>query len=144
MVGSAGPCLHVLVDFLIYSCREKYSRDRSLHHQAPGCSYHCGQCQSHRRAHHHCGGPLQGGWVYLSQEDFTIDYQSRNLLTRACLCPGGLGEAVLSAVGKEPGIVVTRLAVNGVPRSGKPQELLDIFGISAKHIADAVRQTFAN
>lgn len=57
---------------------------------------------------------------------------------------GGLGEAVLSAVGQEPGIVVTRLAVSGVPRSGKPQELLDIFGISAKHIAKAVRQTFAN
>uniref|UniRef100_A0A673ARN4 Transketolase n=1 Tax=Sphaeramia orbicularis TaxID=375764 RepID=A0A673ARN4_9TELE len=57
---------------------------------------------------------------------------------------GGLGEAVLSAVGGEPGIVVTRLAVSGVPRSGKPQELLDLFGISAKHIANAVRQTFAN
>lgn len=60
------------------------------------------------------------------------------------LCPGGLGEAVLSAVGGEPGIVVTRLAVTGVPRSGKPQELLDIFGISAKYIAEAVTQTFAN
>lgn len=60
------------------------------------------------------------------------------------LCPGGLGEAVLSAVGAEPGIVVTRLAVSGVPRSGKPQELLDMFGISAKYIANAVRQTFAN
>uniref|UniRef100_A0A8C6LW48 Transketolase n=1 Tax=Nothobranchius furzeri TaxID=105023 RepID=A0A8C6LW48_NOTFU len=57
---------------------------------------------------------------------------------------GGLGEAVLSAVGCEPGIVVTRLAVSGVPRSGKPQELLDVFGISAKHIVNAVRQTFAN
>uniref|UniRef100_A0A3B5R8R7 Transketolase n=1 Tax=Xiphophorus maculatus TaxID=8083 RepID=A0A3B5R8R7_XIPMA len=57
---------------------------------------------------------------------------------------GGLGEAVLSAVGGEPGIMVTRLAVSGVPRSGKPQELLDIFGISAKHIVTAVRQTFAN
>uniref|UniRef100_A0AAX7SXB5 Transketolase n=1 Tax=Astatotilapia calliptera TaxID=8154 RepID=A0AAX7SXB5_ASTCA len=57
---------------------------------------------------------------------------------------GGLGEAVLSAVGSEPGIVVTRLAVAGVPRSGKPQELLDIFGISAKYIAEAVTQTFAN
>uniref|UniRef100_A0A3B4WGL2 Transketolase n=1 Tax=Seriola lalandi dorsalis TaxID=1841481 RepID=A0A3B4WGL2_SERLL len=57
---------------------------------------------------------------------------------------GGLGEAVLSAVGTEPGIIVNRLAVSGVPRSGKPQELLDIFGISAKHIANAVRQTFAN
>ncbi|KAM6925223.1 transketolase-like protein 2 [Xenentodon cancila] len=57
---------------------------------------------------------------------------------------GGLGEAVLSAVGSEPGIVVTRLAVTSVPRSGKPQELLDFYGISAKHIANAVRQTFAN
>uniref|UniRef100_A0A3P9JQV3 Transketolase n=1 Tax=Oryzias latipes TaxID=8090 RepID=A0A3P9JQV3_ORYLA len=57
---------------------------------------------------------------------------------------GGLGEAVLSAVGQEPGIVVTRLAVTGLPRSGKPQELLDIFGISAKHIVAAVRQIFAN
>uniref|UniRef100_A0A665UTC5 Transketolase n=1 Tax=Echeneis naucrates TaxID=173247 RepID=A0A665UTC5_ECHNA len=57
---------------------------------------------------------------------------------------GGLGEAVLSAVGTEPGITVNRLAVSGVPRSGKPQELLDIFGISAKHIVNAVRQTFAN
>lgn len=61
-----------------------------------------------------------------------------------CLCPGGLGEAVLSAVGEEPGIVVTRLAVNRIPRSGKPQELLDLYGISAKHIVDSVRQTFAN
>uniref|UniRef100_A0A3B3ZR17 Transketolase n=1 Tax=Periophthalmus magnuspinnatus TaxID=409849 RepID=A0A3B3ZR17_9GOBI len=57
---------------------------------------------------------------------------------------GGLGEAVLSAVATEPGIIVTRLAVTGVPRSGKPQELLDLYGISAKHIANAVRQTFAN
>ncbi|RVE70604.1 hypothetical protein OJAV_G00066280 [Oryzias javanicus] len=57
---------------------------------------------------------------------------------------GGLGEAVLSAVGQEPGIVVTRLAVTAIPRSGKPQELLDMFGISAKSIAAAVRQTFAN
>lgn len=51
---------------------------------------------------------------------------------------------MLSAVGKEPGIVVTQLAVTGVPHSGKPQEMLDLFGISAKHIAEAVRQTVAN
>ncbi|KAM6977046.1 transketolase-like protein 2 [Aplochiton taeniatus] len=57
---------------------------------------------------------------------------------------GGLGEAVLSAVGEEPGIVVTRLAVSGVPRSGKPQELLDFYGISAEYIVKAVRKTFAN
>ncbi|XP_061652232.1 transketolase-like protein 2 isoform X2 [Phyllopteryx taeniolatus] len=57
---------------------------------------------------------------------------------------GGLGEAVLSAVGQEQGIVVTRLAVTSVPRSGKPQELLDLYGISAKQIANTVRQKFAN
>lgn len=57
---------------------------------------------------------------------------------------GGLGEAVLSAVGEEPGIVVHRLAVSRVPRSGQPQELLDMFGISAKCIVAAVKRTFAN
>uniref|UniRef100_A0A4W4EP45 Transketolase n=1 Tax=Electrophorus electricus TaxID=8005 RepID=A0A4W4EP45_ELEEL len=57
---------------------------------------------------------------------------------------GGLGEAVLAAVGEEPGIVVHQLAVSQVPRSGKPQELLDMFGISAKSIVAAVRRTFAN
>lgn len=31
-----------------------------------------------------------------------------------------LGEAVLSAVYKQPGIVATQLAANGVPHSGKP------------------------
>lgn len=57
---------------------------------------------------------------------------------------GGLGEAVLAAVGEEPSIVVQRLAVSHVPRSGKPQELLDMFGISAKSIVAAVKRTFAN
>ncbi|KAM9343763.1 transketolase-like protein 2 [Pholidichthys leucotaenia] len=57
---------------------------------------------------------------------------------------GGLGEAVLSAVSEQPDIVVTRLAVSGVPRSGKPQELLDLFGISAKCIVCAVKKTLAN
>ncbi|XP_036387583.1 transketolase-like protein 2 [Megalops cyprinoides] len=57
---------------------------------------------------------------------------------------GGLGEAVCAAVAEEPGIVVHRLAVTRVPQSGKPQELLDLYGISAKSIAAAVRATFAN
>uniref|UniRef100_A0AAY4D6L9 Transketolase n=1 Tax=Denticeps clupeoides TaxID=299321 RepID=A0AAY4D6L9_9TELE len=52
---------------------------------------------------------------------------------------GGLGEAVLSAVAGEPSIVVHRLAVSRVPQSGKPQELLDLFGISAKSIVAAVK-----
>ena len=38
------------------------------------------------------------------------------------------------------GIVVERLAVRGVPRSGRPDELLERFGISASCIAAAVRR----
>ncbi|XP_061075379.1 transketolase-like [Conger conger] len=57
---------------------------------------------------------------------------------------GGLGEAVCAAVAEEPGIMVQRLAVSRVPRSGKPQELLDLYGISAKSIVAAVKATFAN
>ncbi|XP_039184591.1 transketolase-like protein 1 [Crotalus tigris] len=57
---------------------------------------------------------------------------------------GGIGEAVAAAVSGEPGILVQSLAVSGVPRSGKPAELLDLFGISAKHIITAVKSTFAN
>ncbi|XP_063288746.1 transketolase-like protein 1 [Pelobates fuscus] len=57
---------------------------------------------------------------------------------------GGIGEAVSAAVAGQPGFIVQSLAVNGVPRSGKPTELLDLFGISAKHIVAAVKSTFAN
>lgn len=49
-----------------------------------------------------------------------------------------------AAVAGEPGILVQSLAVSGVPRSGKPNELLDLFGISAKNIIAAVKNTFAN
>jgi transketolase len=55
---------------------------------------------------------------------------------------GGIGEAVLSALAKA-GVAPTKsrlLAVNGMPHSGKPEELIDAFGISAKHIATAVRE----
>jgi transketolase len=54
---------------------------------------------------------------------------------------GGLGEAVLGALA-EAGVTLSaykRLAVNGVPHSGKPDELLDAFGISARHIVAAVK-----
>ncbi|KAG2455210.1 TKTL2 protein, partial [Polypterus senegalus] len=57
---------------------------------------------------------------------------------------GGLGEAVCSAVAEEPGIIVQQLAVKRVPQSGKPAELLEMFGISAKNIIAAVKSTFAN
>jgi transketolase len=53
---------------------------------------------------------------------------------------GGLGEATLSALadaGAMPS-AVRRLAVPRVPHSGKADELIEKFGISAKHIVAAV------
>ncbi|HIM10925.1 TPA: transketolase [Candidatus Poribacteria bacterium] len=51
---------------------------------------------------------------------------------------GGIGEAVLSAVGSE-GIKVHKLAVNSIPRSGKQEELLEVYGISTNHIVQTVK-----
>ena len=52
---------------------------------------------------------------------------------------GGLGDAVAEAVAPA-GFAVHRLAVRELPRSGQPAELLDRYGISARHIVDAVRR----
>lgn len=49
-----------------------------------------------------------------------------------------------TAVSGEPDILVHQLAVSGVPQSGKPGELLDMFGISARHIIAAVKYTLMN
>jgi transketolase len=51
---------------------------------------------------------------------------------------GGLGDAVLSAVGTE-GIKVHKLAVRTIPHSGKPDELVDHFGIGARSIVEAAK-----
>ena len=50
---------------------------------------------------------------------------------------GGLGEAVAAALAGKAAF--RHLCVREMPRSGKPDELLDAFGISARHIAAAVR-----
>lgn len=51
---------------------------------------------------------------------------------------GGLGDAVLDAVSSYRNMIVRKLAVNAVPRSGPPAELLEMFGISANNIVKAV------
>jgi transketolase len=51
---------------------------------------------------------------------------------------GGIGDAVSEAIAGA-GFAVRRLAVREIPRSGKPEELVDRFGISAAHIVSAVR-----
>ncbi|GLH02227.1 GM23748 [Gryllus bimaculatus] len=57
---------------------------------------------------------------------------------------GGLGEAVMSAVAGETGIVVRQLAVKELPRSGPPTVLLDRYGISSKSIVAAVKAMLKN
>src|SRR6188768_1117854 len=46
---------------------------------------------------------------------------------------GGIGEAVMNAVAPIGG-KVHQIAVRELPRSGRPEELIDKFGLSASHI----------
>lgn len=52
---------------------------------------------------------------------------------------GGLGEAVCGALSEEAGVRVRRLAVTGIPRSGPGSVLMDMYGISERHIIAAVK-----
>jgi transketolase len=56
---------------------------------------------------------------------------------------GGLGDAVSEALWDQE-FRIRRLAVREIPRSGTPEELVDHFGISARAIADAVREMAAD
>jgi transketolase len=51
---------------------------------------------------------------------------------------GGLGDAVLNAMATH-GVRVHKMAVTTVPRSGKPDELLEVHGISARCIVERVK-----
>lgn len=51
---------------------------------------------------------------------------------------GGLGEAVALALAGQAKII--HLAVKEIPRSGKPEELLDLYGLSSRHIVVAVKK----
>jgi transketolase len=52
---------------------------------------------------------------------------------------GGIGDAVAAAVAGH-GCTVHRLAVREIPRSGTPEQLVDYYGISARHIVEAVTE----
>ncbi len=51
---------------------------------------------------------------------------------------GGLGDAVAQALSGKAEII--HLAVKDLPRSGKPEELLDKYGIDANHIKKSVKK----
>ncbi len=55
---------------------------------------------------------------------------------------GGIGDAVLAAL-SDQNVRVRKLAVRDIAHSGKPEELLEKFGISARHIVDAVKHQLA-
>jgi transketolase len=65
--------------------------------------------------------------------------QGRILTVEDHYAHGGLGDAVLSAVGSE-GIRVHKLAVCAIPHSGKPEELVDHYGIGARSIVETAKQ----
>ena len=50
---------------------------------------------------------------------------------------GGIGDAVAAALAPS-GFTVERLCVRQIPRSGTPEQLVDHYGISARHIVAAV------
>ena len=52
---------------------------------------------------------------------------------------GGLGDAVLNAVANN-GVRVFKMAVQEIPRSGKPEELLERYGLSANCIVRKVKE----
>lgn len=64
--------------------------------------------------------------------------QGRILTVEDHYAHGGLGDAVLGAVGTE-GIKVYKLAVRTIPHSGKPDELIDHYGIGARSIVETVK-----
>ena len=64
--------------------------------------------------------------------------QDRILTVEDHYAHGGLGDAVLDAVGTE-GIRVHKLAVRAIPHSGKPEELVDHFGIGARSIVETAK-----
>jgi transketolase len=52
---------------------------------------------------------------------------------------GGLGDAVLAALAEVDGVRVTKLAVNDMPGSGRPDELIHAYGIDADAIVAAAQ-----
>jgi len=68
----------------------------------------------------------------------TAETKSRAIVVEDHFESGGLGDAVAAALAGKAAI--KHLCVRELPRSGKPDELLDKYGISARHIVGAVKE----
>lgn len=67
------------------------------------------------------------------------DTNSRFLTVEDHYLHGGIGDAVLSAMAGE-GVRLTKMGICQIPHSGKPDQLLDHYGISARAIVEKVKQ----
>lgn len=70
-------------------------------------------------------GAAECGGLVLTVEDHFVE--------------GGLGDAVCAVLAESGGARVRKLGVTELPHSGRPEELLDLYGLSAAKIAAAVR-----
>jgi transketolase len=77
--------------------------------------------------------PLDAGTILSAAKDTG----GRIVVVEDHYAEGGLGDAVLEAVGSQARVL--KLAVREIPRSGPPEALLDKYGISSKHIIQAVK-----
>jgi len=71
----------------------------------------------------------------------TAETKGRAIVVEDHFESGGLGDAVAAALAGKAAI--KHLCVRELPRSGKPDELLDQYGISARHIVGAVKEFLA-
>ncbi|KAJ3602706.1 hypothetical protein NHX12_030455 [Muraenolepis orangiensis] len=76
--------------------------------------------------------------------DHTRATRGRILTVEDHYYEGGLGEAVAAAVVNESNFTQQRLAVSHTPRSGKPHELLKMYGIDRDAIVQAIRKMVNN
>jgi transketolase len=66
--------------------------------------------------------------------------QNRLITVEDHFLEGGLGDAVLAVFAESGGVKIKKIGVQALPHSGKPEELLELYGLSAARIAAAVRE----
>ena len=84
------------------------------------------------------------GWFYCTASikisiSKAHDFELSAILNMYLCVSGGLGDCVAGAISECRDMCLKKLAVRECPRSGKPAELMQKYGISAEHIVKAVK-----
>ena len=69
-----------------------------------------------------------------------LDCHGRIIVVEDHYSEGGIGDAVLAVVAETRNIMVKKMCIQEVPRSGPPMVLLERFGIGTECIVKAVQQ----